>query len=56
MSAAAATRSAFSLILLIIGFLFIVFAAIDFLIGFGIVYSLLLIVLGIIFIAIARWV
>jgi hypothetical protein len=55
-SAAHAASSAFSLILLIIGFLFLIFAAIDFILGYGLIYSLILILLGIVFIAIARWV
>jgi hypothetical protein len=53
MSAEGAARSIVSIILLIIGILFLVFAAVDFLGGFGLLYCLLLVVFGIIFLAIS---
>jgi hypothetical protein len=53
MSAEGAARSLVSIVLLIIGALFLVFAAIDFLEGFGLVYSLVLLIIGIIFLAIS---
>jgi hypothetical protein len=53
MSAGGAARSVVSIFLLIIGFLFLLFAAIDFFEGFGLLYCLILIVIGIIFLAIS---
>ncbi|MGA7923889.1 MAG: NAD-dependent epimerase/dehydratase family protein [Thermoplasmata archaeon] len=53
MSAAYAVRSAASIVLLIIGVLLLVFAAVDFLTGFGLLYCLVLLVLGIVFLALS---
>jgi hypothetical protein len=53
MSAEGAARSVVSIILLIIGLLFLLVAAVDFLEGFGLIYCLVLIVLGVIFLAIS---
>jgi hypothetical protein len=56
MSVGTVASSAFSLILLFVGFLFIVLAAVDFLVGYGLVYCLILILIGALFVAISRWV
>ncbi len=53
MSAEGAARSVVSIILLIIGLLFLVFAAVDFFAGFGLLYCLLLVVLGVILLVIS---
>jgi hypothetical protein len=53
MSAEGAARSIVSIILLIIGVLFLIFAAVDFFAGFGLLYCLILVVIGIIFLAIS---
>ena len=54
MSAAYAVRSAASIVLLIIGVLLLVFAAVDFLNRiFGLLYCLVLLVLGIVFLALS---
>jgi hypothetical protein len=53
-SAEGAARSVVSIVLLIIGLLFLVFAAVDFLGGYGLLYCLLLVVFGIIFLVISR--
>jgi hypothetical protein len=53
MTAESAARSIASIVLLIIGLLFLVFAAVDFLGGFGLLYCLLLLVFGFIFLAIS---
>jgi hypothetical protein len=53
MSAEGAARSVVSVILLIIGLLFLVFAAVDFFAGFGLLYCLLLVVFGVIFLVIS---
>ncbi len=53
MSAVGAARSVVSIILLIIGVILLVFAAVDFLSGFGLLYALVLLVLGIIFLALS---
>jgi hypothetical protein len=53
MSAEGAARSAVSIILLIIGLLFLVFAAVDFFEGFGLIYCLVLLVIGIVFLALS---
>jgi hypothetical protein len=52
-SAEGAARSVVSIVLLIIGLLLLVFAAVDFLGGFGLIYCLFLVVLGVIFLAIS---
>jgi hypothetical protein len=54
MSALGAARSAVSIVLLLIGLVFLVFAAVDFLEGFGLLYPLLLVVFGVIFLAISQ--
>ncbi|MCI4372067.1 MAG: hypothetical protein L3K02_00250 [Thermoplasmata archaeon] len=53
MSAESAARSFVSIILLLIGLVFLVVAALDFFGGFGLVYSLILVVIGVIFLAIS---
>jgi hypothetical protein len=53
MSAEGAARSVVSIVLLLIGLLFLVFAAVDFLGGSGLLYPLLLVVFGVIFLAIS---
>jgi hypothetical protein len=53
MSAEGAARSVVSIVLLLIGLVFLVFAAVDFLGGFGLLYCLLLGVFGIVFLAIS---
>jgi hypothetical protein len=53
MSVANAARSVVSIFLLIIGFVLLLFAALDFLGGFGLLYCAILAVLGIIFLAIS---
>jgi hypothetical protein len=53
MSAEGAARSIVSIICLVIGLVFLLVAAIDFLGGFGLVYCLILIVIGVIFLAIS---
>jgi hypothetical protein len=53
MSAAGAARSVVSIVLMLIGVLFLIVAAVDFFEGFGLLYCLILIVLGIIFLAIS---
>jgi hypothetical protein len=52
-SASGAARSLVSIICLIIGVIFLVLAAVDFLEGFGLLYSVILIILGIVFLAIS---
>lgn len=53
MSAEGAARSVVSIILLVIGVLLLVFAAVDFLEGFGLLYCLILVILGIVFLALS---
>jgi hypothetical protein len=53
MSAEGAARSIVSIVLLLIGLVFLVFAAVDFLGGFGLLYCLILGVIGIVFLAIS---
>jgi hypothetical protein len=53
MSAERAARSVVSIVLLVIGLVLLVFAAVDFLEGYGLLYSLLLLVFGVIFLAIS---
>jgi hypothetical protein len=53
MSAEGAARSAVSIVLLIVGLLLLVFAAIDFLGGYGLLYCLILAVFGIVFLAVS---
>jgi hypothetical protein len=55
-TAVGVARSVVSIILLIIGVLFLISAAIDFLVGFGILYALFLAIIGVIFIALSNWV
>ena len=53
MSAEGAARSFVSIVLLLIGVIFLVVAAVDFFEGFGLLYCLILIILGVIFLAIS---
>jgi hypothetical protein len=53
MSAEGAARSVVSIILLIIGVVLLIFAAVDFVEGFGLLYCLLLVVFGVIFLAVS---
>jgi hypothetical protein len=53
MSAEGAARTFVSIILLLIGLGFLVFAALDFLGGFGLVYCAILGIIGIVFLAIS---
>ncbi|MGD0588126.1 MAG: hypothetical protein ABSA63_04960 [Thermoplasmata archaeon] len=53
MSAEGAARSVVSIICLVIGIVFLIVAAVDFLEGFGLLYCLILIILGVIFLAIS---
>jgi hypothetical protein len=53
MSVQGAARSVVSIVLLLIGLVLLVFAAVDFLEGFGLLYCLLLLVLGVVFLAIS---
>jgi hypothetical protein len=53
MSAEGAARSVVSIVLLLVGLVLLVFAAVDFLGGFGLLYCLLLAVFGVIFLAIS---
>jgi hypothetical protein len=53
MSAEGAARSAVSIILMLIGLIFLVVAAFDFFEGFGLLYCLILIIIGVIFLAIS---
>jgi hypothetical protein len=53
MSAEGAARSIVSIIFLVIGALFLIFAAVDFLEGFGLLYCLILVILGIVFLALS---
>jgi hypothetical protein len=54
MSAEGAARSIVSIILLLIGLVLLVFAAVDFLEGFGLLYCLLLLIFGVVFLVISR--
>jgi len=53
MSAEGAARSIVSIICLVIGVLFLIFAAVDFFEGFGLLYCLILIILGVVFLVIS---
>ncbi|MGD0257436.1 MAG: hypothetical protein ABSB90_06100 [Thermoplasmata archaeon] len=53
MSAEGAARSVVSIVLLLIGLVFLVVAAFDFLGGFGLIYCLILVVFGVIFLAVS---
>jgi hypothetical protein len=53
MSAEGAARSIVSIICLLIGILLLVFAAVDFVEGFGLLYCLVLLVLGVVFLVIS---
>ncbi|HEY1197216.1 MAG TPA: hypothetical protein VGG32_00615 [Thermoplasmata archaeon] len=53
MSAEGAARSIVSIICLVIGIIFLVFAAVDFLEGFGLLYCLILVIIGVVFLAIS---
>jgi hypothetical protein len=53
MSAEGAARSFVSIVLLIIGLIFLVVAAVDFFEGFGLLYCLVLLVLGVIFLVLS---
>jgi len=53
MSAEGAARSIVSIIRLVIGIIFLVFAAVDFLEGFGLLYCLILVIIGVVFLAIS---
>jgi len=53
-SAEGAARSVVSIVLLIIGLLLLIFAAVDVVKGFGLLYCLVLVILGIIFLAISQ--
>lgn len=54
MSAEGVARSIVSIVLLLIGLVFLVFAAVDFLGGFGLLYCLILVVFGVVFLAISN--
>jgi hypothetical protein len=54
MSAEGAARSVVSIVLLIIGLVLLVFAAVDFIEGFGLLYCFILLILGVIFLVISR--
>jgi hypothetical protein len=53
MSAEGSARSVVSIVLLLIGLVLLIFAAVDFVEGFGLLYCLLLVVFGVIFLAIS---
>jgi hypothetical protein len=53
MSAEGAARSVVSVVLLLIGLVFLVVAALDFFGGFGLIYCLILVVFGVVFLAIS---
>jgi hypothetical protein len=53
MSAEGAARSFVSIILLLIGLAFLVFAALDFFAGYGLLYCAVLGVIGVVFLAIS---
>ncbi len=53
MSAEGAARSILSVICLVIGIVFLIFAAVDFLEGFGLLYCVILVILGVVFLAIS---
>jgi hypothetical protein len=52
-SAEGAARSAVSIVLLLVGLVFLVFAAVDFLRGYGWINAFLLLIVGVVFLAIS---
>lgn len=53
MSAEAAARSMVGMVLLVLGLVLLVFAAIDLLEGVGLVYSLMVLLIGVVFLALS---